>query len=388
MSFADPAFLVNGTDQPKFPFTEIPALREKLDSKAKVGVAIGGWEKTPGFTNVTDSTLRAAFVSNTKKMVDKHGLDFIDIDWEYPGGDGIDYKISKDQAAKDLEVQVFPQMLEELKAALGADKELSVAVAGRVDDIAVYENNKTNTRRIWDAVDFVNVMTYDLMNRRDNATLHSSSAKGASLAVDKYMALNLTASKINLGFPLYAKYVELARGDSCAGPLGCPVVAAENEDGTDAHTSDYVTFEAYNLVDANVTTVGTSSTCGPNSPGTRCPPSLCCSRYGNCGETGDFCDHMCLRNFGECNENFEPDMVKSFQKAISNGEKDDDEGAMWYIDDVEGRRFFWTWDSTEIIERKIKDIVNAKGLGGVMAWSLGEDSEGARVKAINAALST
>ncbi|KAK7747042.1 hypothetical protein SLS62_009299 [Diatrype stigma] len=386
LSFADPAFLANGTAQPNFPFTDIAALRQKLDAKAKVGVAIGGWEKSPGFSSVTVPAMRQAFISNTKNMVDTLGLDFIDIDWEYPGGDGIDY-VGKANDTKTLEIQIFPQLLEELKAALGADTELSVAVAGRLDDIAVYGENKTNTQRIWDAVDFVNVMSYDLMNRRDSATLHSSSVRGANATVDKYTSeLNLAASKINLGFPLYAKYFQLTQGDGCAGPLGCSIIAAEAADGSDTYTSDYVTFEAHNLVSQPLT--AENGSCGANSPETRCSGDLCCSRFGNCGSTEDFCNHMCLRAFGRCNVGYEPDMVKSFQTALSNGKKDDVEGAMWYIDEVESRRFFWTWDSVEIIERKVKEVVNARGLGGVMAWSLGEDSpDGARIKAINAALS-
>lgn len=37
---------------------------------------------------------------------------------------------------------------------------------------------------------------------------------------------------------------------------------------------------------------------------------------------------------------------------------------------------FWSWDTPELIAQKFEQIVNAKGLGGVMAWSLGEDSAG------------
>lgn len=36
--------------------------------------------------------------------------------------------------------------------------------------------------------------------------------------------------------------------------------------------------------------------------------------------------------------------------------------------------YFWTWGTPEIIARKFKDIVEPKKLGGVMAWSLGEDT--------------
>ena len=47
---------------------------------------------------------------------------------------------------------------------------------------------------------------------------------------------------------------------------------------------------------------------------------------------------------------------------------------MYFFD--EGERLFWTWDTEALMRRKFVDIVEGMGLGGVMAWSLGEDSGG------------
>ena len=46
--------------------------------------------------------------------------------------------------------------------------------------------------------------------------------------------------------------------------------------------------------------------------------------------------------------------------------------AQWWWD--ADAKLFWTWDTPTIIARKIKDIVKVKSLGGIMAWSLAEDS--------------
>jgi chitinase len=49
---------------------------------------------------------------------------------------------------------------------------------------------------------------------------------------------------------------------------------------------------------------------------------------------------------------------------------DQAQGGQWYWD--ADTSLFWTWDTPELIEKKIKTLLN-KGIGGFMAWSLGED---------------
>jgi chitinase len=56
------------------------------------------------------------------------------------------------------------------------------------------------------AVDFVNVMTYDLMNRRDTQTLHHTSLNVSLEAVETYISMGMKPSKLNLGFAFYAKF--------------------------------------------------------------------------------------------------------------------------------------------------------------------------------------
>lgn len=66
-----------------------------------------------------------------------------------------------------------------------------------------------------------------------------------------------------------------------------------------------------------------------------------------------------------------------------NASKTDTKLGGEYYYDVEGK-IFWTWDTAALIARKFEEIVRAKGLGGVMAWSLAEDAyDWSRVKAMN-----
>lgn len=224
--------------------------------------------------------------------------------------------------------------------------------------------------KIWPSVDHINVMSYDLMNRRDNVTAHHTSVTGSLDSVKNYLDIGAPAEKINLGFAYYAKYFTTA-GDCTASPLDCPIVPAEDPvTGKDTLTSGAWTFERQHMapVDASSLTVSTDGTCGPDK-GTKCA-SGCCSQYGNCGTSPEHCSGACQHAFGTgCTD---ADVAGSWQNAAKGGVTDEQAGGQYYYDAANS--LFWTWDTPDLISRKFDDIVREYGLGGVMAWSLGEDS--------------
>jgi chitinase len=214
-------------------------------------------------------------------------------------------------------------------------------------------------------------MTYDLMNRRDQVTNHHTSVKGSKAAIERYLDLNCPAEKVNLGFAFYAKYFT-TQDDCTGGILGCPIVPAEGPTGEDTLTSGAWTFEKGHLAPVDISRLTTSfdGTCGAEKM-TKCASS-CCSQYGNCGTTKEHCHGACQHAFGTgCTDNDVHGSWQNFSKPDSYM-VDEDEGAV-YAFDAENR-LFWTWDTPEIISRKFEEIVREFGLGGVMAWSLGEDS--------------
>lgn len=77
----------------------------------------------------------------------------IDIDWEYPGGNGQDYK-QVPNSKKTYEIKAFPKLLKEIKKFIG-DKELSIAVPALERDMIAYI--PTEAPLINKYVDFVNV---------------------------------------------------------------------------------------------------------------------------------------------------------------------------------------------------------------------------------------
>lgn len=57
-------------------------------------------------------------------------LIYADIDWEYPGGNGADYK-QISNSAKLYQIDAFPRLLAATRAAIGPEKLLSIAVPGK-----------------------------------------------------------------------------------------------------------------------------------------------------------------------------------------------------------------------------------------------------------------
>ncbi|KKF92099.1 Chitinase 1 [Ceratocystis platani] len=239
MAFAEPLVFTTDPIGDYKPHMELDKVREMFDENVKIIMAVGGWGYLVGFREGARSPeSRALYAKNIAATVENFGYDGVDIDWEYPGGNGEDYK----QVPNDpSEIEAYPLLLAEIKKAIG-DKELSIAVPGLERDMMAYTPEKVAA--INAVVDYVNVMTYDLLNRRDTVSDHHSGIKNSLAAIDTYIERGFPASKLNLGIGFYAKYFTLQDPKSCTQAIGCPLVFAERDDGSDAGTSGVLTFEA------------------------------------------------------------------------------------------------------------------------------------------------
>ncbi|PHH54434.1 Endochitinase B [Ceratocystis fimbriata CBS 114723] len=312
MAFAEPGVFITDPVGKYEPHMNLADVRRMFDQDVKISMCIGSWGFTDGFREgVSSPETRALYAKNIAETVNRLGYDGVDIDWEYPGEDS-----SWDDST---EVEGFPLLLAEIKKAIG-DKELSVAVPALERDMHPY--TAENVRSINDVVDYVNVMTYDLLDARDAVSGHHTSVKDSLAAIDTYIERGFPASKLNLGFGFYAKYFTLKNAKSCNEAIGCPLVPAKNEN------SGAMTFEDQNL------------------PARRSYPKS---------------------------------VADSFKEAFENGIEDVENGGQWYVD--LDTSLFWTWDTPALIERKFDEIVAPKRLGGVMAWSMAEDSHDWRLLA-------
>ncbi|CAI7664394.1 unnamed protein product [Penicillium pancosmium] len=315
MAFAKTT-LFNSDSAPSFtPFQPVDDMRKRFSPDTKLMIAIGGWGDSAGFsTGSKDDASRKRYAKNVASMLDANGFDGVDIDWEYPGGNGDDYKQTPNKDKVD-EIENYPKFLAALREAIG-NKTLSIAVPGRLQDMIAF--TKEQGPKIFETVDMVNVMSYDLMNRRDNHTFHASDVAGSLETVNAYLDIGAKPEQLNLGFAYYAKWFETDPNSDCEeNPLGCATAKLENSDGSDTGKSGAVTFEK--------------------------------------------------------NPEYIPTAVtESWKRAQKGGKTDEEKGGQYFWD--KETNYFWTWDTPELITRKFSDIVDAKKLGGVMAWSLGEDT--------------
>lgn len=192
-------------------------------------------------------------------------------------------------------------------------KILSAAVPGLTRDMLAFTHE--TVPRIMRHLDFLNVMTYDLMNRRDTVTKHHTGIQLSADAIDAYISNGASPRAINLGFAFYTKYFRTSH-EACAkaeSPIGCPTLLLEDpETGADL------------------------------------------------GQGGGFSWH----------DPVPADVAESFTRALDKGTYDEQEGGYYYWDGEED--IWWTFDTADAIKRKVRLLV--KGLGGVFAWGLGEDA--------------
>ncbi|KAH7018493.1 chitinase 18-4 [Microdochium trichocladiopsis] len=290
----------------------VEATRAQFRDGVKVLIAIGGWGDTEGFSDAARTAEgQKRWAANVAAMVKDTGADGVDIDWEYPGGNGEDYKTVPNEE-KAWEIEAYPKFLGEIRTALGANKIISAAVPGKVGDMLAFTADTLPT--IMQHVDFLNVMTYDMMNRRDNVTKHHTGVKLSIEALDAYIDRGARAKDLNLGFAFYVKWFKTQHEPCLANPIGCPTVLMEDpETGADL------------------------------------------------GQAGAFAwaDQT-------------PDWLSaSWQAALTWGKYDPDDGSYYHWD--ENLDVWWTFDTARAVRNKFQSIVRSKGVGGVFAWELGSD---------------
>jgi GH18 family chitinase len=205
-----------------------------------------------------------------------------DIDWEYPGGSGADYK-TVPNSQRTSEIETFPRLLAAIRSAIGPDKILTIAVPAKREDMIAY--TAETAPAIEAVVDHINIMSYDLMNRRDTVTKHHTGVAGSLEAVDNYLALGFSPKKLLLGFAFYSKWFTTEANSTCGvNALGCQTVVMENADGSDNGKSGALTFEPANMVFTPPRTnlsFSPDGSCGSSSAGPYiCGKPYCCSGSG------------------------------------------------------------------------------------------------------------
>ncbi len=141
------------------------AEQKKKHPHLKVMIACGGWGGSGGFSEMARSAAnRKKFVESAVRFIREFDLDGLDIDWEYPGMEGIgNLYIPEDK-------ENFTSLMRELREAMneiGKDQVLTFAAAGWERFFDHIELDK-----VMQYVTYMNIMSYDMAGGEDPYTAH------------------------------------------------------------------------------------------------------------------------------------------------------------------------------------------------------------------------
>jgi chitinase len=137
---------------------------KKVNKDLKVLLSLGGWGGCAPCSDAFNSAAgRSEFVQSVKELTDYFKSDGIDLDWEYPTIEG--YPGHKYQPA---DKQNFTDLVAELRKVLGKKKVITFAAGG----FQKFLEESVDWKNVMKYVDYVNLMTYDLVNGYSTVTGH------------------------------------------------------------------------------------------------------------------------------------------------------------------------------------------------------------------------
>jgi chitinase len=173
----------------------------------KVILSLGGWGGCATCSDVFSTKEgRKEFSRSVKELNDFFGSDGLDLDWEYPAIAGYPgHKYSDNDRAN------FTRVVKELRKALGNTNQISFAAGG----FSHFIEKSIEWKKVMKKVNYVNVMTYDLVSGFATKTGHHTAlystptqVESTDNAVQKLLAAHVPASKIVIGAAFYARVFE------------------------------------------------------------------------------------------------------------------------------------------------------------------------------------
>jgi chitinase len=170
----------------------------------KVILSLGGWGgcKTCPDVFATEQG-RTEFVRSVKQLTGYFHTDGIDLDWEYPALVNVPgypyYPEDKDH---------FTALIRLLRKELGKEKEISFAAGGYTD----YLKTSIDWKNVAPLVNYINLMTYDLVNGYATVTGHHTPLYSTPQQVEstdhavRYLdSIGVPLSKIAIGLAFYGR---------------------------------------------------------------------------------------------------------------------------------------------------------------------------------------
>ncbi len=186
---------------------------KEVNPNLKILISVGGWSWSGNFSDAALTvSSREKFAKSAVAFMQRHDLDGIDLDWEYPGLPGAG------NIHREEDKENFTALLKLLRIKLdqlGMGKTeylLTIATAASQSYL-----DHTNMREAHQYLDFINIMTYDFHGAWEQQTGHhanltTSDSDGnnisgsVTLAVQEHIDAGIPAKKITVGVPFYGRW--------------------------------------------------------------------------------------------------------------------------------------------------------------------------------------
>lgn len=178
-----------------------------INPQLKIMVSVGGWSGCSFCSDLFASDEhRKNFARTTVALFKQYGIDGLDLDWEYPAIEG--YPGHKYDAA---DKNNFTELIKALRREMGSDFLLTFAAGGFVK----YLEESVDWNAVMPLVDFVNLMTYDLVGGYATVTGHHTllrdyrpAQEAATKCVNWLLDKKVAAGKLIIGAAMYARVWE------------------------------------------------------------------------------------------------------------------------------------------------------------------------------------
>jgi len=180
---------------------------KKDHPQLKIMVSVGGWSGCSFCSDLFASDEhRKNFARTTVALFKQYGIDGLDLDWEYPAIEG--YPGHKYDAA---DKNNFTELIKALRQEMGNEHLLTFAAGGFVK----YLEQSIDWNAVMPLVDFVNLMTYDLVGGYATVTGHHTplhdympAQESTSKCVNWLLDKEVPSNKLIIGAAMYARVWE------------------------------------------------------------------------------------------------------------------------------------------------------------------------------------